>query len=102
LFRIAQEALTNVARHSDATRVRMDLSAAAATLTLTIGDNGRGLPDRHVETGTGLISMRARAREAGGTLAVRSARGQGVTIRVELPLQAERDHAAEDPNLASR
>lgn len=99
LFRIAQEALTNVARHSDATRVRIDLSAPGGRLVLTIADNGHGLPEQRTETSTGLISMRARARETGGTLTIKSARGQGVTIKVELPLGAEKDHAAENPHL---
>jgi signal transduction histidine kinase len=102
LFRIAQEALTNVARHSEATRVRVDLSAAANRLALTIADNGQGLPERRSETSTGLISMRTRARETGGTLTIRSARGKGVTIMVELPLGLEKDHATEDPHLVGR
>jgi signal transduction histidine kinase len=102
LFRIAQEALTNVARHSEATRVRVDLAAGAGRLVLTIADNGHGLPERKSEMSTGLISMRTRARETGGTLSIRSAPGKGVTITVELPLQAEKDHAAEDPHLVGR
>lgn len=96
VFRIAQEALTNVARHSDATRVRIGLTAAGRRLILTVADNGRGLPEREASGGTGLIGMRTRAREAGGVLSMKSGRGQGVTIRVDLPLEPQRDYATEN------
>jgi two-component system sensor histidine kinase UhpB len=102
LFRIAQEALTNIARHSDASRVRVDLLTTGSRLALTIADNGRGLPDDQSRAGTGLISMRARARETGGVLTVRSSRGQGVTIKVDLPLETEKEHAAENPHFVGR
>lgn len=102
LFRIAQEALTNVARHSEATRANVGLTATRGKLILAIADNGRGLPERRSEASTGLMSMRTRARETGGILAIRSVRGQGVTVTVELPLEAEKHHAAEDPHLVGR
>ncbi len=102
LYRICQEALTNVARHSGAKRVRIDLSEKSGRLRLTIADDGKGLPPGAPEDqGMGLTGMRARARSAGGELVFRSAPGQGVSIEVEVPaLGAE--HRQEDPNLVSR
>jgi signal transduction histidine kinase len=84
LFRIVQEALTNIARHSGATRVTIRLHAEGERIKLTIRDNGKGLgPPR---TGSmGLSGMRARARSAGGELAIHSEPGAGVTIEVSAP-----------------
>ncbi len=87
IFRIAQEALTNVARHSNATEVRIELAQRGDTLRLSISDNGKGMSVVKATTGTGLVGMRARARVAGGTLSMESSPGNGVRIRVELPLR---------------
>jgi len=87
LFRIAQEALTNVARHSGANRVEARLEAHGDRIWLSISDDGRGMgpaPGR----GMGLIGMRARARSAGGDLAIRSPSGGGVVIEVRVPMAA--------------
>lgn len=102
LFRICQEALTNVARHSGATRVRMDLRTRGDRLRLTISDNGRGLPRTGTEQqGMGLIGMRARARNAGGELEFRSKKDQGLTIEVEVPARGA-ELAEKNPNPVSR
>ncbi len=85
LFRIAQEALTNVARHSGAAEVRMRLHAENSTIQLTIADNGRGLQDGAASTGLGMVGMRARARNAGGEFSIHSGNGHGVEIEVEVP-----------------
>jgi signal transduction histidine kinase len=87
LFRIVQEALTNVARHSRATRVEISLKREARRICLTLKDNGCGLqpasgPGRN---GMGLIGMRARARNVGGGLNIASGAG-GVTIEMWVPL----------------
>lgn len=89
LFRIAQEALTNIARHSQATKVVIHLEAEAAIVRLSISDNGCGLPvDRQESTASlGLIGMRARARECGGTLDLQPVQPQGLRIIVEVPLR---------------
>ena len=89
LFRIAQEALTNIARHSQATKVVIHLEAEAAIVRLSISDNGCGLaPDRQESpTSLGLIGMRARARECGGTLDLQSVQPNGLRIVVEVPLR---------------
>src|SRR5207253_3715271 len=71
LFRIAQEALTNVARHSGAKHVRIKLEGGSGEICLTIADDGSGLGAAHAEgRGLGLIGMRARARSAGGDATV--------------------------------
>ena len=84
LFRIVQEALTNVARHSGATRVTVHLRANNGQVLLTLSDNGRGLPEDR-RNGMGLSGMRARARSAGGEMKLVSKPGQGVTIEVRAP-----------------
>jgi signal transduction histidine kinase len=85
LFRISQEALTNVARHAEATFIRMELVQEGNTLTLTISDNGKGMsPSKTGPGGLGLVGMRARARAAEGTLTVSSTPGMGVTIRAQI------------------
>ncbi len=85
LFRIVQEALTNIARHSGATQATIHLRAGPDTVHLTIHDNGRGLQPSRNGGGMGLIGMRARARSAGGELTIKSHPGAGVTIEVSAP-----------------
>jgi signal transduction histidine kinase len=98
LFRIAQEALTNIARHSGATRVRIDLEGSGETIRLTIGDNGRGLgAGAAAGGGMGMIGMRARARDAGGEFAIRSNDGCGTLIEVTAPARVPSDNAAVGP-----
>jgi signal transduction histidine kinase len=88
LFRIVQEALTNVARHANASRVTIFLRAENGNIRLTLSDNGRGLPQIAPEhTGMGLTGMKARARSAGGDCIVQSSAGCGVTIDVTAPME---------------
>ena len=90
LFRIAQEALTNVARHASAKHVRMQLEQADGHVTLRISDDGLGLnPAPDNPRGLGLIGMRARARSAGGDVEIRSRPGEGVLIEVRVPVGDE-------------
>jgi signal transduction histidine kinase len=89
LYRLVQEALTNVAQHSGATTCIVSLTANAHHVRLVVEDNGRGLPaadeGRH---GLGLIGMRERAQALGGTLDVGHRRGGGTRVIAELPLPA--------------
>ena len=101
LFRIAQEALTNVARHSEATEVRLDLHAMGEQLRLSISDNGKGIDPDTVHRGTGMVGMRARTRAAGGRLSLDTGPGRGVSITVEIPLK-HADYAPQDQNSVSR
>lgn len=93
LFRIAQEALNNVRRHSRATRVTSKVEFADSMIRITISDNGRGfrVPDSTTELvrmgKLGLTGMCERARLLGGTLSVHSAPGKGTTVIAEIPLQ---------------
>ncbi len=90
LFRIAQEALTNIARHADAKRVVIALDGKPFEICLSIHDDGRGLGTPRSNTrGLGMIGMRARARSAGGDVNVRSRAGEGVLIEVRVPLRHE-------------
>jgi signal transduction histidine kinase len=93
LFRIAQEALTNVARHSNAARVAIRLDSHQETVCLQIADDGRGLPLPAPAAAApglrpqslGLTGMRARARECGGTLELTPAAPHGLIITVRVP-----------------
>lgn len=89
LYRVAQEALNNVARHAGAHAARIALaSGAPGWLRLSVVDDGAGLAagDEAKAQSFGLLGMRERVRVAGGTLQVTSAAGTGTTIEVELPL----------------
>lgn len=90
-FRIAQEALTNILRHARATRVRLTLAADAQgrALLLTIGDDGHGFAHDRV-LGLGLVTMRERAQQLGGTLEIESGSGQGTCVRATLPMHRPR------------
>lgn len=86
LFRIAQEALTNVARHSGATQISITLNQDAHATRLAIADNGKGLPTGgHRPAGLGLTGMRARARHLGGELQLVSKPGQGLLVEARIP-----------------
>jgi signal transduction histidine kinase len=84
LFRIAQEALTNTARHTMATNIQVSLAQEADTLQLRISDNGGGLRNQKPDTGLGLLGMRERARSAGGRLEILSKNNEGVEIVAEI------------------
>jgi signal transduction histidine kinase len=103
LFRICQEALTNVARHSGATHVSIRFRAEGKDICLSILDDGCGLVDRDMtrQEGMGMIGMRARARSAGGILDLRRAGQKGVLIEVRVPIEGV-THAEENPDLVSR
>jgi signal transduction histidine kinase len=86
-YRIAQEALTNVVRHSGATRCRLEVTVDTSWLHLVVTDDGRGV-DAAVPRGVGLASMDERAREIGGCLDLRTSR-TGTAVDVLLPLDQE-------------
>jgi signal transduction histidine kinase len=98
LFRIFQEALTNIAKHADATRVTVSLRRQRNLLTLSICDNGRGIQpaDRLKPQSFGLRGMSERASALGGTLALSSAPGGGtmVTIKTRLAPRTSAQQAA--------
>jgi PAS domain S-box-containing protein len=87
LFRIVQEALTNVARHSGATTARVGLSADSAATLLTVWDNGRGITaeEQASPSALGLAGMRERALVMGGEVHVLGAPGAGTTVTARMP-----------------
>jgi signal transduction histidine kinase len=98
LYRICQEALTNVARHSGAKHVHIDLREHGGNIELVISDDGQGLPPGAPgEQGMGLVGMRARARSAGGELAFRSTKGKGLSIEAKVPARGV-ENAEKDPH----
>ena len=84
VYRIAQESLTNVARHAQASRVTIALEPGYDSVVLRIADNGRGFDGGPAEHG-GLRSMRERALLVGGALAVKKGPQGGVEVRLEVP-----------------
>ena len=88
LFRIAQEALRNVVKHSGGTEAEVELSGHGDRIDLCISDSGVGFSPEHVkaETGLGLISIRERLRLVGGHLSVESEPSHGTRIRARVPL----------------
>lgn len=93
LFRLVQEALTNIARHADATRVDIRIASAepgasGRIVEILIADDGRGTDMSKPRTGLGLVGMRERIFALGGTIAFESEPGSGFEIRARLPLTA--------------
>lgn len=90
LFRILQECMTNISRHSDASAVAIHYREDEDTATLEIRDNGKGFdPGRVRKSGLGLVGIRERVAMLQGDLTVESAVGKGAHIRVKLPLETE-------------
>jgi NarL family two-component system sensor histidine kinase LiaS len=91
LFRVAQEALANVARHSGAEHAEVDLIYTASTVTLRVADDGRGFdPAQGPGGGFGLQSMRERLVRLGGHVDVESTPGKGTHVTCVCPLDEER------------
>lgn len=88
LFRIFQEGLTNVARHSGATLVKVSLDIESNRAILTIGDNGRGIRSEEIESpfSYGLLGMRERACSLGGELEITGDAGSGTQLKVSVPV----------------
>jgi signal transduction histidine kinase len=87
VYRIVQEALTNSARHSKAKRVDISVTSSGSEISVTVRDDGVGLPENWNETrGLGLIGIEERARELGGTVNIGASDGKGVSIQVRLPV----------------
>ena len=90
VYRVAQEALTNVARHSRSDHAELRLDIEDGRLVLTVRDQGKGLAVDHVP-GTGMRGMRERATLIGATLEVTNdSSGTGCVVRLDVPLEAER------------
>ena len=95
LYRIVQEALSNAARHAQATRVTVTLMHEDGQIRCSIRDDGVGLPNgtepaRHGERGLGLIGIRERIAPLSGTLEIRSGERKGTELLVTIPLETIR------------
>jgi signal transduction histidine kinase len=95
LFRVLQESLTNVHRHSGASAADIKLALHSDRLTLEVADNGRGIPEERLKnlvaggnSGVGIAGMRERVREIGGRLEIQSGES-GTTVSVSLPIAKE-------------
>ena len=104
LYRCVQEGITNAIRHGSADNLTIDLveesghrrngaKRAQAALRLTVVDDGKGI-DPSTPKGFGLTTMTERVKSLGGTCAIESARGNGTTIRIEIPVQPEKTERA--------
>jgi signal transduction histidine kinase len=86
-----QEALTNVAKHADASSCRVYLQQLPYSLLVTIEDDGKGIvsaiaAETHVRSGVGLVGVRERVARVGGTINLESAPGSGTRLTAELPM----------------
>jgi len=88
LFRILQEALTNVARHAGATQVEVSLDQGQDTISLRVQDNGRGILKSEMDGSKsyGLLGMRERVQLRSGEFNIRGTPGQGTEVVIRLPL----------------
>jgi signal transduction histidine kinase len=87
IFRITQEALTNVVKHADANSVRVTLACRKRSVALTVEDDGRGFSHaRGADDGFGLIGIRERVASLNGALDIESKVGAGTRLAIELPL----------------
>jgi signal transduction histidine kinase len=93
VFRILQEALTNVARHANATRVAVSLKKRDGRLVLQVGDNGKGITEKQVAhpRSFGLIGMRERARSWNGSVEIDGIAGKGTRVTVSIPLKRKEE-----------
>ena len=90
IYRVAQEALTNVARHAEATTVELQLRDTQEGIVLTVRDDGRGMPEGAAASSHGVRGMRERAMLVGATLLIDSQSGAGTVIELSIPRGAPR------------
>lgn len=99
IYRVVQEALTNVTKHSGAKRAVVEVLEGDSQVTISVRDDGRGFRPLDVEGGYGLLGMRERVELVGGSLELDSAPGRGTTVRAVLPVGRQRaDEAAGAPS----
>jgi two-component system sensor histidine kinase UhpB len=85
IYRVAQEALTNVLRHAGADRCVLSLTAEGDVIELTVTDDGRGLPEELGSETIGIEGMRERALLVGGSLSIGASSGGGTEVRLRIP-----------------
>lgn len=92
IFRIFQEAMTNVARHAGATKVDVRLRRDDSVFTLLVSDNGRGITRKEIEnpSSVGLIGMKERVTECKGEINITGKRGKGTTVEITVPVGSKK------------
>jgi two-component system sensor histidine kinase UhpB len=102
VYRIAQEALTNVARHANANEVELRLEQADEHVILIVRDDGRGLPSGVLRSSHGILGMRERAMLIGARLTITRSPSGGTEVRLSIPLTREpNDRPTRDPRRTS-
>jgi signal transduction histidine kinase len=102
VYRVLQEALSNVSRHSGADRVWVRLHYSATGLELEVEDHGSGLAARTGRRGLGLVAMRERAELVGGTIEFARPAEGGTIVRLRVPLEEPDGQGEEAPSPSSR
>ena len=87
VYRLVQEALTNVVKHAEATTARIKIEEDEGSVTVTVEDNGRGFDNQDEHDGFGLLGMRERVGLRGGELEITSASGEGTRVTAKLPVE---------------
>ncbi|MCI0485544.1 MAG: histidine kinase [Blastocatellia bacterium] len=85
VFLMFKETINNTVRHSECSRVEIELKVEGAWLALVVADNGKGFAPNRVDEGNGLVSLQRRARSLGGKTLVSSREGQGTTVMIRVP-----------------
>jgi len=98
VFRIIQEALSNVARHSNASGVEIDIASTGTEIVFTLRDDGIGFDPAQKHNGFGLLSMRERAGVLGGTLQIESIVGSGTSLTLRIPFSPRDTDDKESPH----
>ena len=98
VFRIFQEALTNVARHASASKVEISLGLEKGQLVLTVADDGVGVPAELRGGSLGLLGMRERARRLGGECVIRRREPRGTTVSLQMPLRFPAERRTDTDN----
>jgi len=89
LYRIFQEALTNILRHANATKLMITVKNNNVSIKMTIEDNGSGIPKEKIKSikSLGILGMHQRAKQCGGTIKIKTKEKQGTKIIVNIPLK---------------
>ena len=98
IYRVIQEALANVVKHSGATRAQVHVQEAGGAVQLSVSDEGQGFAVEGEASGFGLLGMRERLALVDGTISIESAAGEGTTVRASIP--ARRAFPSEDAAMA--
>jgi len=100
LYRILQEALTNILRHAGATEIDLSLTYRDGEVLMVVADNGRGITAQECggQQAFGMMGMRERARMCDGSVTITGVTGKGTTIEVSLPVASEENDHVENPD----